>query len=107
MTQDRNELDLIKKYQDKGYTSNFKCENGSIIELKTKKEYLPKQIIIEREHRFEGMSNPSDMSILYVIKTDDGAKGMVTANYGVNSDTDTNEFFKSIPKENDHSNKNI
>ncbi|PWI30265.1 hypothetical protein DI383_07345 [Flavobacteriaceae bacterium LYZ1037] len=107
MKHDRNELDLITKYQNKGYTSNFKCEEGSLIELDTKNMYSPKQIIIEREHRFEGMSNPSDMSILYVIKTHDGVKGMVTANYGVNSDTELDDFFKNIPKENDRSNENI
>jgi len=95
--QERNELDLIKKYQEKGYSSNFKCEGGLLMELETKKKYQPKQITIEREHRFEGLSNPSDMSILYVIKTDDGLKGMVTANYGANSDTDIDEFFKNIP----------
>ncbi len=105
--QERNELDLIKKYQEKGYSRNFKCEGGLLMELKTKQEYQPKQITIEREHRFEGLSNPSDMSILYVIKTDDGLKGMVTANYGANSDTEIDEFFKNIPKENDLSNKNI
>ena len=107
MKNNRNELDLITKYQDRGFTSNFKCEKGSLVELDTKKAYSPKQIIIEREHRFEGMSNPSDLSILYVIKTDDGVKGLVTANYGFDSDTDLDDFFKRIPKENDYSNKNI
>jgi hypothetical protein len=77
------------------------------MELENKKEYEPNQIIIEREHRFEGLSNPSDMSILYIIKTDDGLKGMVTASYGAKSDTDVDEFFKKIPEENDHSNDDI
>ena len=107
MQQERNELDVIKKYQFDGYTSNFKCQNGLLMELENKKEYEPNQIIIEREHRFEGLSNPSDMSILYIIKTDDGLKGMVTASYGAKSDTDVDEFFKKIPEENDHSNDDI
>lgn len=105
--QERNELDYIQKYQAKGYTNNFKCENNTLVELKTKNVYKPEHITIKREHRFEGMTNPSDMSILYVIETNDGLKGLVTANYGSNSDTELDEFFKNIPKENDQSNENI
>lgn len=107
MNQDRNELDYIKKYQSEGYTSNFRFDNEKLIELKTKNSYKPEQIIIKREHRFEGMSNPSDMSILYVIETTDGYKGLVTANYSSDSNTGLDEFFKNIPEENDLSNKNI
>ena len=107
MEQERNELDYIKKYQARGYSSNFSCEDSSLIDLETKKAYKPQDIIIKREHRFEGLSNPSDMSILYVVEAHDGNKGLVTANYGSNSDTELDEFFKSIPKENDHSNENI
>ena len=107
MSQERNELDYINKYQKRGFTSNFLCEDGMLIELDTKKKYKPEQIIIHREHRFEGMSNPSDMSILYCIETDDGYKGIIVANYGVDSDTDLDDFFKKIPKENDQSNEDI
>lgn len=107
MTQDRSELDIIKKYEVRGYISNFKCENGIMMELVTKNKYQPNQFTIEREYRFEGMSNPSDLSILYIIKTDDGLKGMVTANYGADSDTEIDEFFKNIPKNNDFSNTYI
>lgn len=107
MKQERSELDLIKKYQNRGYTSNFRCENGLLIELDSKREYRPNQITILREHRFEGMSNPSDMSILYVIETNDKLKGLVTSSYGANSDTNVGEFFNEIPKKNDRSNEDI
>jgi len=107
MSQERNELDYIKKYQNQGFTCNFRFENEKLVESNTKNGYKPEQIIIKREHRFEGISNPSDMSILYVIETTDGHKGLVTANYSYNSDTGLDEFFKNIPKENDLSKRNI
>ena len=107
MKQERSELDLIKKYQDRGYTCNFRCENGLLIELESKKKYQPNQITILREHRFEGMSNPSDMSILYVIETNDKLKGIISSSYGASNDTSVGEFFKEIPKENDRSNEDI
>tara|TARA_R110002012_G_scaffold319389_2_gene539727 strand:+ start:114287 stop:114610 length:324 start_codon:yes stop_codon:yes gene_type:complete len=103
MQQERNELDYIEKYQTRGYNSSFKCENDVLVELSSKTSYKPEQIIIKRTHRFEGFSNPSDMSILYVVETNDAKKGLVTANYGADSDTDLDDFFKKIPSENDHS----
>lgn len=107
MKQNRSELNYIEKYQSRGYTTNFNCEKGFLIELNNKRKYEPQQITILREHRFEGMSNPSDMSILYVIETDDNLKGLVMVGYGPKSDTSLGEFFKEIPKENDRSNEAI
>ncbi|MFC5195590.1 hypothetical protein ACFPH8_09645 [Bizionia hallyeonensis] len=104
MKQERTELKHIQKYQERGYTSSFRCENGFLVELTSKKGYQPEQIFIKRTQRFEGVSNPSDMSILYVIETEDGKKGLVTASYGIDSDTDLDSFFRKIPAENDHSN---
>jgi hypothetical protein len=46
------------------------------------------------------MSNPSDMTILYVVETKNHTKGTVLANYSPASSTALAEFFKKIPKEN-------
>ncbi len=37
MKQERTELKHIQKYQERGYTSSFRCENGFLVELKSKK----------------------------------------------------------------------
>lgn len=104
MKQERNELKYIQKYQARGYTASFRCENNLLVELSSKKGYHPNEIFIKRTQRFEGLSNPSDLSILYVIETNDNKKGLVTANYGIDSDTDLDTFFRDIPAENDQSN---
>lgn len=96
----KSEKDYIKMYQDKGYTGNFMMVNHKLVATETKTEYYPMDIMVVAEHRFEGMSNPSDMSILYAIETKEGHKGTVLANYSPSSDTSTAGFFKAIPKEN-------
>jgi|TARA_R110000868_G_scaffold32516_5_gene118264 hypothetical protein len=96
----RHESDIIDKYQKKGFTGNYKVEHNNLMDLDTKITYSPKNVNIVAEHRFEGMSNPSDMSILYVLETMDGSKGTVLANYSPSSNLETAEFFKQIPKEN-------
>lgn len=96
----KNEKQIIEKYQKEGYTNNYRVENNSLLDLDNKKNYMPQNVHIVAEHRFEGMSNPSDMSILYVIKTMDDRKGTILANYSPSSNLETAEFFKKIPKEN-------
>ncbi|MFS4446492.1 hypothetical protein [Maribacter sp. 2307UL18-2] len=96
----KSEKDYIKKYQEQGYTTSYRPDRDILIDLKTKAEYAPEDIHVVAEHRFEGMSNPSDMSMLYVIETKDGSKGTVLANYSPASDTSIGAFFNAIPKEN-------
>lgn len=71
-----------------------------MVDVETKKEYTHKEIFIEKEFRFEGMSNPDDMSILYILKTKDESKGTVLANYSPSASSEMAEFFAAIPKEN-------
>ncbi|QTD38569.1 hypothetical protein JL193_04625 [Polaribacter batillariae] len=52
------------------------------------------------------MSNPSDMSILYVIETQD-TKGTLVASYGATADLEIADFFKEIPKKNISKDENI
>ena len=47
-------------------------------------------------YRFEGNSNPDDMSVMYAIETSDGLKGTLTDAYGLYSDDDTGEFLKEV-----------
>ena len=96
----RYESEIIEKYQKKGFTGNYKVNQNNLVDLDTKINYSPKNVNIVAEHRFEGMSNASDMSILYVLETMDGSKGTVLANYSPSSNLETAEFFKQIHKEN-------
>lgn len=103
----KSEIELIKKYQNLGYKDNFKVANDKLIDVVTKNEFSPKEVQIVAEHRFEGMSNPSDMSILYIIKIKEEVKGTFLASYGSATDTEAAEFFNEIPKENMTNEENI
>ncbi|QOD62042.1 hypothetical protein H9I45_06245 [Polaribacter haliotis] len=102
----KNELELIKKYEEKGYTESYRVVDSKLIANNEKTKYIPKDVKIVAEHRFEGMSNPSDMSILYVLETKD-TKGTLVAAYGATADLETAEFFKEIPDENISKDENV
>jgi hypothetical protein len=103
----KHETDYIKRYQEEGYTVNYLFENDQLIDSETKTAYKPKDIFIVAHHRYEGMSDPDDMSILYVIETKDNRKGTHLLGYGPTADLEEAEFFKDIPKANYSKNADI
>ena len=103
----KHEADYIRIYEKMGYTANFYFKEDKLVNSETKVAYTPKDICIVAEHRYEGMSNPSDMSILYIIETSKDEKGTFLLGYGPTADLDTAEFFKNIPQDNMSNDKNI
>jgi hypothetical protein len=79
-----------------GYDDDFKVTDEGLLSLKTEKTFRPDQINIVNFFRFEGQSDPNDMTIMYVIETEDGQKGTLVDAFGVYSDTKVGEFFKQV-----------
>jgi hypothetical protein len=66
------------------------------------KFYLPEDLKIIKTYRFEGDSDPSDSSILYLIEANDGLIGYSIDAYGAFSnhdDVDYDGFIRKIPTE--------
>ncbi|WP_282074268.1 phosphoribosylpyrophosphate synthetase [Maribacter aquivivus] len=73
----------IKSLQEEGYTEDFNlCDAG--VENKSKKNiHNATELDVVKFYRFEGMSNPDDNTILYVIETSTGEKGLLVDAYGM------------------------
>ena len=77
-----------------GFASQFSLKEGVLqVDNKT---YTPEDLTIVDEYRFEGESNPDDMSILYAIEAEDGTKGTVVDAFGTYSDNELGEFMKGV-----------
>ncbi len=64
------------------------------------KYYNPEDLKIIRTYRFEGASDPSDSSIIYLLEANDGLIGYSLDAYGVYSDHGDDgydDFIKKIP----------
>jgi len=82
-----------------GYTEDFKAEDGLMLRaLRSDKVYEPHQVNIVNFYRFEGPSNPDDMSIMYAIETDDGTKGTLVDAYGTYASPEVNEFILEVER---------
>lgn len=90
----------VQKVQDKlekyGYTEQFRVEKDKLVGIQNKKSYKAKEVKAVNFYRFEGITDPDDMSILYAIETSDGTKGTLTDAYGRYSDEATGEFMKQV-----------
>lgn len=96
----KNEIDYIRRYEAEGFTDQYRIIDNQLENLNSKRRYQPEDVTILKEHRYEGMSNPSDLSLLYVIKTQDGSKGTMLASYGADGNDSIHEFMNAVPKEN-------
>jgi hypothetical protein len=96
MTLMTEEEKVQKDLEGQGFTDLFRVEKGKLVSTKTQKKYKASDVKIVNFYRFEGISNPDDMSVMYAIETSDGLKGTLTDAYGLYSDDDTGEFLKEV-----------
>lgn len=90
---------VLEKLRIKKHDSEFRMLPGGF-GIGNSKFYNPEDLTIIRTYRFEGDSDPSDSSILYVIKANDGLIGYSIDAYGVYSNHDDDgydEFIRKIP----------
>ena len=90
---------ILNKLTVKGYDNELRWTNEGF--TFADKTYKPEDLTIVKTYRFEGVSDPSDMSILYLIKAQDGFIGYSLDAYGVYSNHDDEEgydnFIRQIP----------
>ncbi|MAW96545.1 MULTISPECIES: phosphoribosylpyrophosphate synthetase [unclassified Leeuwenhoekiella] len=86
----------IEDLKDKGYDTDFNLVDEGIESKHLKKTWNAGQIEVEDAMRFEGMTNPGDNSVLYVINTDSGEKGLLVDAYGAYSGQISQEMIQKL-----------
>ncbi len=79
-----------------GYTEGFKITDAGLVALNHQRTYQPEEIEVVNFFRFEGMSDPDDNAVLYVIKTNDEVKGILIDAYGIYNDPQISRFMKRV-----------
>ena len=74
--------EAVNDLQRRGYTDDLTA-GGHCLVCNTRGLSLdPAQFEIDEFHRFEGMSDPGDESVLFAVSAECGHKGTLTATYG-------------------------
>ena len=75
--------DAIKALQQRGYVQDFNLHPEWIECPSLKLRLAPEEFHVDEIHRFEGMTNPDDSTILFAISSATGMKGLLVDAYGV------------------------
>lgn len=94
---------VMEKMRKNGYDHELKMsDHGRMQSPDAQKIYNPDELTIVKTYRFEGESDPSDSSILYLMHDKEGEKGYVLDAYGAYSTHEESgfaDFIKKIPVE--------
>jgi hypothetical protein len=80
----------------RGFTEHFVLTNGRLLGLGSGKEFRPDEIRVSEVHRFEGVSDPGDMAVLYALETRSGLLGTLADAFGVYADPGVGAFMKEV-----------
>ena len=80
----------------RGFAEHFIVSGGWLRALSSGKLFTADQVTISEHHRFEGISDPDDMAILYALETRSGIRGTLADAFGVYSDPLVSTFMKSV-----------
>lgn len=80
-----------------GFSEHFKMKAGKLLALDTGKTFNAPELAIRAYHRFEGVSDPEDMAIVYAIESLSGARGTLVDAFGVYADPAVGDFLAGVP----------
>jgi hypothetical protein len=84
--------DLVRR----GFTANLRVVPGGL-RAATGETLRPRDLVIREVHRFEGVSDPDDMEILYAIESASGVRGTLADAFGVYADPATGAALQDVP----------
>src|SRR5687767_5622403 len=73
------------RMSQEGYNDDFRATTAGIRSMQADTVYRVEDVRVITSYRFEGLSNPSDHAVMYVIETNDGRKGTLVDLYGTHT----------------------
>ena len=65
-----------------GFTAEFFVDGAGLRVRGRERWYGADDVLIRDYYRFEGVSNPDDMSVIYVLEASDGTRGVLVDAFG-------------------------
>jgi len=81
----------------RGFTESLAVVWDELRTNKTQKIFRPDEVVIREYRRFEGVSDPDDMSIVYAMEAEGGIRGTLVDAYGVYADPAVSAFLSTVP----------
>ncbi|ULQ57386.1 phosphoribosylpyrophosphate synthetase [Flavihumibacter rivuli] len=88
--------EAVNGLKSRGYTIDFNLAYDCVVCHDSPISLMPNEFEIVEVHRFEGMTNPSDSSVVYAIESKHGEKGVLVNGYGVYADDVSEEMIHKL-----------
>lgn len=89
-------VQALNDLKARGFTSDFNLAGDCIECTQLDLRLHPDQFEIVEVHRFEGMTNPDDSTVLYAIMSPDGVRGTFVMAYGSYADGVHADFIRKL-----------
>jgi len=87
----------ISELKRSGFVEHFGVRGDELRSFDSGRTFTAAQLVIRECPRFEGISDPDDMAIVYAIEGEGGVRGIVVDAFGVYSDPAVSAFLDRMP----------
>ena len=91
------EAPAMSALKRRGFTAEFIVDAEMLRVAGSNQRFAPEDLRIRDYYRFEGTSDPSDMSVIYAIEATDGTRGTLTDAFGAYADAAVGAIIGRIP----------
>ena len=82
----------------RGFTEVFRVQDDGRLRAAGRDEvFRPQDLTINEVYRFEGISDPDDMEVVYAISSASGVRGTLADAFGVYSDPAKSAALEAVP----------
>ncbi|HMQ68789.1 MAG TPA: phosphoribosylpyrophosphate synthetase [Ignavibacteria bacterium] len=92
--------ETIERFRSKQFIYDFYVKDNLLQCNETNEKFKAADIAIDKTVRYEGESDPGDMSIIFAITAKSGTMGILIDAFGAYSDSRISEFIKKVPLSN-------
>jgi hypothetical protein len=92
-----NMVEAIQDLKRRGFTANFEFLGQSFRDVDSGRTFKANELTIVEHYRFEGASDPDDMSVVYAIEIVGGPKGLIADAFGLYANPDLGGFLEKVP----------
>lgn len=75
--------EAVRSLKARGFEADFEYAEGAFRIAGSEGAFKENELSIVEHHRFEGISDPDDMSVIYAVESSDGTRGTIVDAFGV------------------------
>ena len=87
----------IEGLVSRGFTAHFGVVGDRLRAFDSGKTFDAHELVIREFQRFEGVSDPDDMAIVYAIESTDGTRGSLVDAFGAYANPAVSALLRDVP----------